>query len=84
MEEPSASRSSGASSKRFTDKQKAILSAHFNAGMRGVGELYSSRIDSAAREAGLQVDQVKVAHGMLFVQWVYSINHPELDKEKEF
>ena len=49
-----------AGSKRFTDKQKAILSAHFNAGMRGVGELYSSRVQSAAREAGLQIDQVKV------------------------
>ena len=48
------------SSGRFTVRQKAILSAHYNAGMKGVGELYSSRIISAARETGLQECQVKV------------------------
>ena len=71
MEESSSSSCSdgkATGSRRFTPKQKAILSAHFNAGMRGVGELYASRIDCVAREAGLQVDQVKVVHGVLFVQ----------------
>ena len=70
MEESSSSSCSDgkATGSRFTPKQKAILSAYFNAGMRGVGELYASRIDCVAREAGLQVDQVKVVHGVLFVQ----------------
>ena len=46
--------------KRFTTKQRAVLSAYYKTGMKGVGELYSSRIAQAAEEAGLQTDQVKV------------------------
>ena len=64
-----ANRAKNVSSRRFTVRQKAILGAHYNAGMKGVGELYSTRIASAAREAGLQVDQVKVAYCL-------SVYHP--------
>ena len=51
---------STASKKKFTSKQQAVLSAFYNTGMKGVGEVYSSRIFQAAREAGLKIDQVKV------------------------
>ena len=49
-----------ASKKKFTSKRQAVLSAFYNTGMKGVGEVYSSRISQAAREAGLKIDQVKV------------------------
>ena len=47
-------------SKRFSAKQRAVLCAYYKTGMKGVGELHSSRIAIAAREAGLKTDQVKV------------------------
>ena len=43
--------------------QRAVLSAYYKMGMKGVGETYSSRIAQAAREVGLKTDQVKVAEG---------------------
>ena len=46
---------------KFTAKQKAVLTAHYKTGMRGVGEAHSARISQAAKEAGLKIDQVKVA-----------------------
>ena len=56
---------SASRARRFTARQKAILCAHYNASMKGVGELYSRRMASAAREAGLEVDQVKVVYSFL-------------------
>ena len=48
------------SKKKFSSKQQAVLSAFYNTGMKGVGEVYSGRILQAAKEAGLKIDQVKV------------------------
>ena len=46
--------------RKFTTKQQAVLTAHYNTGMKGVGEAHASRILQAAREAGLKIEQVKV------------------------
>ena len=64
---------------RFTTRQKAILAAHYNCGMMGVGELYSTRIASAAREARLEVDQVKVGEIDPARVCRYHICYAELD-----
>ena len=69
-------------SRKFTLKQKAIFSARFDAGMRGVGNLYVSCIDSVAGETGLQVDQMKVVHGGWLICTVKRlVIHTELDQE---
>ena len=54
----SGERSSG--SKKFSATQTAILTAHYNVGMKGVGKAYTRLICRAAKEANLNEVQVKV------------------------
>ena len=52
---------------------RLLLAAQYDAGMKDIGGLYSTRMASAAREAGLQVDQVKVAN--LFAKGTVGVCH---------
>ena len=47
--EPPFRSTATASKKKFTSKPATLLSAFYNTGMKGVGEVYSSRISQAAR-----------------------------------
>ena len=47
-------------SRKFTAKQTAILNSFYKNGMKGEGERYMSFIESASKQTGLTIVQVKV------------------------